>query len=93
MPDAQTLNTALSAYGVSNLPSGGSGEVNWGYWVANILFGIIGTCAFMYGWKQKSIRPSLIGMALVVYPYFISNTILAFVIGIALTASLYYWRE
>ena len=92
MPDIQTINEALKAYGASSSVVGG-GEVNWGYWVANILFGIIGSCAFMYGWKQKSIRPSLVGMALVVYPYFITNAFLAFAIGIALTASLYYWRE
>lgn len=93
MPDAQTINAVASAYGLSGLTGGGGGGFNWGYWVANILFGMIGWFVFMYGWKQKSIRPSVIGLALMIYPYFVSNTILAFAIGIALTAALYFWRE
>jgi len=28
-----------------------------------------------------------------IYPYFVSNTILTFAIGIGLTAALYFWRE
>ncbi len=92
MPDAKTLNAVLNAYGVSN-PLNGGGEINWGYWIANILFGIIGWYAFMYGWKQKRIRPSVIGMVLMVYPYFVTNTFFAFAIGIALTAALFLWRE
>ena len=92
MPDVQTLNAVLNAYGVSGL-AGGGGGINWGYWIANILFGIIGWCAFSYGWKQKSIRPSVIVIVLMVYPYFVTNTFWAFAIGIALTAALYFWRE
>jgi len=91
MPDAQTLNAVLKSYGASDLAGGG--DINWGYWIANILFGIIGWYAFMYGWKQKSIRPSIIGIVLMVYPYFVSNAYFAFAIGIALTAALFFWRE
>jgi hypothetical protein len=76
MPDAQTLNAVLGAYGASGLTGGGG--INWGYWIANILFGIIGWYAFIYG---------------MIYPYFVSNTILTFAIGIGLTAALYFWRE
>jgi hypothetical protein len=82
----------LNTYGASGLAGSGDG-INWGYWTANILFGIIGWCAFMYGWKQKSIRPSVVGLVLMVYPYFVVNTIFAFGIGMALTAALYFWRE
>jgi hypothetical protein len=92
MPDSQTLNTLLNTYGIANPISGGGG-INWGYWIANIFFGIIGWYAFIYGWKHKSIRPSVIGIVLMVYPYFVSNTFFAFAIGIALTAALYFWRE
>ena len=92
MPDAQTLNAMLNAYGVSN-PLGSGGGINWGYWIANILFGIIGWYAFIHGKREKSARPMVIGIILMVYPYFVSNTILVFVIGIALTAALYFWRE
>ena len=92
MPDSQTLNAVLGAYGFSN-PASSGGGINWGYWIANILFGIIGWYAFMYGWKNKNIRPSVIGLVLMFYPYFVSNTILTFAIGIALTAALFFWRE
>ena len=92
MPDAQTLNSVLNAYGIS-AATGDSGGINWGYWIANILFGLIGWYAFMYGWKQKSIRPSVIGLVLMVFPYFVTNTIITFVLGTALTAALYFWRE
>jgi len=91
MPDSQGLKALLGAYGGSDIAGGGG--INWGYWIANILFGIIGWCAFMYGWKQKSIRPSIIGIALMLYPWFVTNTILVFAIGIALTAALFLWRE
>jgi len=93
MPDSQTMNAVLSSYGVSNLVGGGSGGVNWGYWIANILFGIIGWYAFMHGWKEKSVRPTIIGIAMMIFPYFVTNAYLAFALGFALCAALYYWRE
>jgi len=92
MPDTQTLNSVLSAYGVSGL-TGSGGGINWGYWVANIIFGIIGWYAFIHGKREKSWRPMVIGIVLMVYPYFITNTFWAFAIGFALTAALYYWRD
>ena len=90
MPDSQTLNSILSAYGVSG---GTGGGINWWYWVANILFGIIGWYAFMHGKREKNYRPMVLGIALMIYPYFVSNTLLTFAIGIALTVGLYFWRE
>ena len=92
LPDAQTIHTVLNAYGVSNL-AGSGGDANWGYWIANILFGIIGGSAFMFGWKEKSVRPTIIGVAMMIFPYFITNAYLAFAIGFGLLAALYYWRE
>jgi len=35
----------------------------------------------------------MIGFALMVYPYFISGTFFLYLVGIALTAALYFWRE
>ena len=69
------------------------GGINWGYWVANIIFGIIGWYAFIHGKKEKSWRPMVIGIVLMVYPYFVTNTYLTFAVGIALTAALYFWKE
>ena len=91
MPDAQTLNAVLKSYGVSSLS--GDGGINWGYWIANILFGIIGWYAFLHGKREKSWRPMVIGIVLMVYPYFITNAWMAFAVGIALCLALYFWRE
>ncbi len=92
MPDAQTLNSILNAYGVSNPISSGGG-FNWLNIMGGIIFSIIGWYAFIHGKKEKSMRPMVIGIVLMVYPYFISNTLLAFAIGIAMTAALFFWRE
>ncbi len=92
MPDAQTLNAVLNAYGVSS-PLGSGGGINWWNIMGGIIFSIIGWYAFMHGKREKSMRPMVIGIVLMVYPYFVSNTFLVFAIGIGLTAALYFWRE
>ncbi|MDD5439662.1 MAG: hypothetical protein PHS37_05710 [Candidatus Omnitrophica bacterium] len=61
--------------------------------VACIVFGAIGFVAFVYGKKNNLMRPMLIGLALTLYPYFFSETILLYLVGISLTALLYLWRE
>ncbi len=58
-----------------------------------VIFGAIGFAVFMYGKKNKSFRPMIIGFALMVYPYLISGTFFLYFVGIALTAVLYFWRE
>ena len=57
------------------------------------IFGAIGFAVFLYGKKNKSVRPMIIGAALMVYPYFISGTFFLYLVGIALTTALYFWRE
>ena len=90
MPDSQTLNEVFKAYGVSN-PMGGGG-INWWNIIGGIVFGIIGWYAFIHGKKEKSWRPMVIGIVLMVYPYFVPNPLLAIGIGLGLTAALYFWR-
>ena len=60
---------------------------------ACIIFGGIGFAVFLYGKKNKVFRPMIIGVALMAYPYFISGTFFLYLVGIALTAALYFWRE
>jgi len=57
------------------------------------IFGAIGFAVFLYGKKNKFFRPMIIGVALMAYPYFISGTFFLYLVGIALTAALYFWRE
>lgn len=61
--------------------------------LAGLIFGVIGTAAFMYGKKQARFSAMAIGAALVVYPYFVSALWLLWGIGIALCAALYYFRD
>ena len=60
---------------------------------AYIIFGAIGFVVFVYGKKNKFFRPMIIGVALMVYPYFISGTFFLYFTGIALIAALYFWRD
>jgi hypothetical protein len=61
---------------------------------AAILFGMIGTAAFFYGKKQQKPRALGLGVALCVYPYFILDSVwLMWIVGAALTAALWFWRD
>ncbi len=57
-----------------------------------ILFGSVGMGFFVYGKKQRAVVPLVCGLLLMVFPYFISNTILLVVIGVALMALPYFVR-
>ena len=57
-----------------------------------LLFGSIGLGFLVYGRKQKRVVPLLCGLALIVYPYFVSNTILLVILGVALMAIPYFVR-
>ncbi len=71
----------------------GGGGFNWPNLIGGALFGIIGFSAFIYGKKEKSAKPLVIGLALMIYPYFIPNTVLLYLVGTALSAALYFWRD
>lgn len=58
----------------------------------SLLFGVIGFSAFLYGKKNALVKPMLIGLILMVYPYFISQTWLLYAIGCALTVALVVFR-
>ena len=60
--------------------------------IGNILFSSVGVAAFIYGKKQSSFKTMLIGGALVLYPYAVSNTTYLYVVGAALVASLFIFR-
>ncbi len=60
--------------------------------LASLIFGSIGTGAFIYGWKQKCLKPLVIGVLLSVYPYFVPNPIALWGIGVALTLGLFFFN-
>ena len=57
-----------------------------------MLFGSIGLGFFIYGKKQKKIVPLITGIALFVFPYFISNVYILIIIGAVLVALPYFVR-
>ena len=61
--------------------------------VADFLFGGIGFVAFVYGRRMGQLRPTLLGVLLMAYPYFVPNLWWNFGLGAALTAALFVFRE
>jgi predicted membrane protein len=57
-----------------------------------LLFGSIGLGFLIYGRKQRAVVPLVCGLALMIFPYFVSNTILLIAIGIALIVIPYFVR-
>jgi len=58
-----------------------------------IVFGAIGMAAFVYGKKNAQAKPMIIGVALMAYPYFVPEGWLLYLIGAALTASLFLFHD
>jgi predicted membrane protein len=58
-----------------------------------LLFGSIGLGFLIYGRKQRAVVPLICGLTLMVFPYFVSNTILLVVIGVVLIAIPYFLRD
>jgi hypothetical protein len=57
-----------------------------------LVFGSFGLGLFVYGKKQRAVVPAVCGLALIIFPYFVSHTILLVVIGVALIALPYFVR-
>lgn len=58
----------------------------------SLVFSSIGLGFFIYGRKQKVAMPLICGIALMVYPYFVSSNALLVAIGVALIAIPYFVR-
>jgi hypothetical protein len=57
-----------------------------------LLFGSIGLGFFIYGKKQRAVVPLVCGLALMLFPYFVSNAMLLVGIGAVLMAIPYFLR-
>lgn len=57
-----------------------------------LLFGSIGVGFFLYGKKQRAPVPLICGIALMVFPYFISNIVALVGVGIVLVCIPYFVR-
>ena len=68
-------------------------EFSWANLIAGIIFGSIGFVAFTYGKRLNLWTPMICGLGLMIYPYFIANTIALFAIGLVGTAALFVMRS
>jgi len=63
------------------------------YLVGAFLFGLLGFAAYRYGKKVSLGYPKWIGVALMLYPYAISQTWILYVVGSGLCVALYFFRN
>ena len=66
---------------------GSTASILWG-----TLFSAIGVGFFIYGKRQSMITPLLCGIALVAYPWFVTNVLWLIVIGVVLMAIPWFVR-
>lgn len=64
-----------------------TGELLWG-----LLFSSVGLGYFIYGRRQHKTIPLLSGLALMVYPYFMPNTVALLIVGAIFVAVPYFLR-
>ena len=57
--------------------------------LASLAIGLVGTAIFVYGRKQGRLPQMVVGVVLVVYPYFVANLALMGAIAVALVAGLW----
>jgi len=61
--------------------------------IGGLVFGSIGFVAFMYGKRMNLWKPMLLGIALMAFPYFITDDKIMLVIGIFGSTALFFVRE
>ncbi len=60
---------------------------------AIIVFSIIGFAAYRVGKRDYAWKPMILGITLMIYPYFISNVWWLWIIGALLTAAWFVSRD
>ena len=63
------------------------------YIFGTVLFGLIGLAAFRHGRNTGRQRVLWLGVALMAYPYAVSNTVLMYAIGAALSIGIVVYRD
>ncbi len=61
--------------------------------IGGLIFSSVGFVAFVYGKRMNFWKAMLIGIALMVYPLFVSTDVLLYSLGAVLTAALFVWRD
>jgi hypothetical protein len=61
--------------------------------IGGLLFGSIGFVAFVYGKRLSLWRPMFLGLALMVFPYFVEATLPLYTIGSVGSVLLFFLRD
>jgi hypothetical protein len=61
--------------------------------IAGFIFGSIGFVAFAYGKRMNLWKLMFCGLALMIYPYFVANTVAMIVIGVVGSLALPFLRD
>ncbi len=61
--------------------------------IGGFIFGSIGFVAFIYGKRMNLWKMMFAGLALMIFPYFIANTVIMYVIGVFGSAALVFLRD
>ena len=64
-------------------------QMTWANIFGSFLFGTIGFSVFLYGKKQAEAKPLIVGILLMAFPYFITNTVWIYAVGSLLILSLF----
>ena len=60
--------------------------------IGGLVFGSVGFVAFIYGKRMNLWKPMFLGIALMIYPYFVGNDVALIAIGAIGTAGLFFLR-
>jgi len=61
--------------------------------IGGLIFGSIGFVGFIYGKRMNLWGPMFLGLALMVYPYFVSSDLVLWVVGVVGSAALCFARS
>ena len=58
-----------------------------------IVFGLVGSAAFLYGKRTQQWKRMVVGVALMIFPYFTSATWQLYTVGSVLCVAFVLWRD
>jgi hypothetical protein len=61
--------------------------------IAGLIFGTIGFSAFIYGKKTQRYKVMTIGLLLMGFQFIVTDNMMTYIVGTALTAALYFFRD
>jgi hypothetical protein len=61
--------------------------------IGNLFFSAIGFVAFIYGKRMNLWKIMLCGLALMIFPYFVANTMAMYALGALGTVALFFLRN